>query len=218
MPTRAEQREATRTAILDAAESAFAEEGFAGARVDGIARGAGIRRATLFHHFLDKKALYSSVIERSAASYFDSIGALLDEIQGTNGGDSPTTPVATPHEIITRSIFAQARYFSDHTQVARIILREIVDHDADRPSVLGVHVAKLFSRITQFVADVRDDAAYDPVDPQTIITTLAGAVLFQVTMGPALPLSADAADARLVRHEQQLAVLFERLIGLAPES
>ncbi|MCD6588326.1 MAG: helix-turn-helix transcriptional regulator, partial [Candidatus Fermentibacteraceae bacterium] len=47
--------------ILDAAAEEFAEKGFSGARVDEIARRAGINKAMLYYRIGDKEELYRRV-------------------------------------------------------------------------------------------------------------------------------------------------------------
>src|SRR5438105_15926018 len=53
--------------ILAAAFQEFAEQGFAGARVDRIARRAGINKRMLYHYFGDKEALFRQVLRRKIA-------------------------------------------------------------------------------------------------------------------------------------------------------
>ena len=53
--------------ILDAALSEFAAKGFAGARVDVIARRAGINKRMLYHYFGDKEGLFREVLRRKIA-------------------------------------------------------------------------------------------------------------------------------------------------------
>jgi TetR/AcrR family transcriptional regulator len=57
--------EAARLAILDAAEVAFAENGFDGARIDAIAAASGYNKSLIFHYFDDKLGLYSEVLRRA---------------------------------------------------------------------------------------------------------------------------------------------------------
>src|SRR5256885_8728906 len=52
----------TQERILQAAFKEFAGKGFAGARVDGIARRAGINKRMLYHYFGDKEALFREVL------------------------------------------------------------------------------------------------------------------------------------------------------------
>lgn len=55
---------AARSAILQAAETIFAREGFDGARVDQIAEASGYTKTLLFHYFGDKAGLYQAVMQR----------------------------------------------------------------------------------------------------------------------------------------------------------
>lgn len=54
-----------RRVILDAAEAAFAEHGFYGARSDAIAKASGYNVSLLFQYFGDKLGLYTEVLKRS---------------------------------------------------------------------------------------------------------------------------------------------------------
>jgi TetR/AcrR family transcriptional regulator len=59
----AEATEGSRTALLQAARAAFAEGGLEGARVDDIARRAGINKQLVYHYFGSKDGLYTAVLE-----------------------------------------------------------------------------------------------------------------------------------------------------------
>ena len=59
-PARAPER--TRARILTAAFTEFAAKGFAGARVDAIARRAGSNKRMLYHYFKDKEGLFRAVL------------------------------------------------------------------------------------------------------------------------------------------------------------
>lgn len=77
----------TRTRILDAALKHFARGGYAGARLDDIAREVGIRRPSLFHHFKDKETLYKAVWRKAIeeqearlAPYFEQPGTSVVDL------------------------------------------------------------------------------------------------------------------------------------------
>ncbi len=57
--------EATREAILKAAEITFAGHGFDGARVDTIAEVSGYNKTLIFRYFGDKLGLYTEVLKRA---------------------------------------------------------------------------------------------------------------------------------------------------------
>ncbi len=57
--------ERTRRLVLEAARREFAEAGFAGARVEDIARSAGVNKQALYYHFGNKDGLFRAVLENS---------------------------------------------------------------------------------------------------------------------------------------------------------
>lgn len=59
---------ATREILVEAAAEAFAENGFAGARVDGIARRAGVNKAMIYAYYGDKEGLYRAVLSSRLAA------------------------------------------------------------------------------------------------------------------------------------------------------
>jgi AcrR family transcriptional regulator len=63
-PRREEYTEATRAALLDAAATAFAAQGFTRTSVDDIVRRARVTKGALYHHFKDKTAVFEAVFCR----------------------------------------------------------------------------------------------------------------------------------------------------------
>lgn len=53
----------TKEKILQAAEDEFAEQGFAGARTQEIARKAGVNKALIHYYYKDKSSLYQAVMD-----------------------------------------------------------------------------------------------------------------------------------------------------------
>lgn len=77
------RRDAERTTadLLQAAEREFAEHGFAGARVDRIAAGAGCNKALIFQRFGDKQGLYAAVFEAVIGRWTPSEAELRDTLR-----------------------------------------------------------------------------------------------------------------------------------------
>src|SRR2546421_21115 len=63
MPTKAEQSDTTRRALVAAARRLFAEHGFADTPTGAVVEAAGVTRGALYHHFRDKTALFRAVYE-----------------------------------------------------------------------------------------------------------------------------------------------------------
>ena len=64
MPTKAEQSEATRGALVDAAEALFTKRGFAETATEAVVKAAGVTRGALYHHFAAKDELFRAVFEQ----------------------------------------------------------------------------------------------------------------------------------------------------------
>ena len=71
--------EARREAILDAALEEFAAKGYAGARMEDIARRAGVAKGTLYLHFGDKEGLFNGLAESAFAPMHALAKEILDD-------------------------------------------------------------------------------------------------------------------------------------------
>ncbi|WP_186051864.1 TetR/AcrR family transcriptional regulator [Burkholderia gladioli] len=67
-------------AILNAAERAFGEHGYAGASMRTIAEDAGVAQALVHYHYATKDKLYEAVFERRSSAINQYRGKLLDEL------------------------------------------------------------------------------------------------------------------------------------------
>src|SRR3954468_10541679 len=69
--TRAEQRVATRTAILDAASGCLVDDGYAALTTRRIAERANVAQSTLMHHFPTREALLVEAVSHLALRLAD---------------------------------------------------------------------------------------------------------------------------------------------------
>lgn len=125
----------TRAAILDAAEGLFARQGFQSATIKTLARAAGVNTALLYYYFGDKQALYHAVLERA-------FGGLIAE------GEGRDLEALEPEDAIRAFVALQATYFAAHPNRSRLLVRELIDHDAAHAAGhLTRLVATLFRRL-----------------------------------------------------------------------
>lgn len=61
-----ERTESMRLALMAAARELFVEKGYADTATPEIASAAGVTRGALYHHFEDKKALFSAIVAEEA--------------------------------------------------------------------------------------------------------------------------------------------------------
>src|SRR5215813_767162 len=74
---RAQKSAARREAILAAALDEFSAQGFAAARLDDVARRAGVAKGTIYLHFRDKEALFQELIRSVLSPFVDTFTAAL---------------------------------------------------------------------------------------------------------------------------------------------
>jgi len=67
----------TRRNILEAAEAAFAANGFDGANMREIAAAAGVLKFMLYYHFENKEALFEQILERNFKPVFQQLTTIL---------------------------------------------------------------------------------------------------------------------------------------------
>src|SRR2546426_11912650 len=75
MVTSSRDPERTRQRILRAARREFVAKGFAGARVDAIARAASVNKRMLYHYFGNKEALFRAILREGIATNLDLVAA-----------------------------------------------------------------------------------------------------------------------------------------------
>jgi AcrR family transcriptional regulator len=63
MTSKVEQAQATRRALLKAARRLFTRRGYAATSVDAVVAAAKVTKGALYHHFVDKAALFQAVFE-----------------------------------------------------------------------------------------------------------------------------------------------------------
>jgi AcrR family transcriptional regulator len=184
--------------ICAAALEVFAEKGFAAAKLDEIARRAGVSKGTLYLYFVDKQELFCAVVRSAVAPNIQIIVAALES------SDLPFAP--TVRGLLAR--FAETAERLPVGAVAKMVIGESrnfpelarVWHDEVASKTIGA-IASLVER-AQLRGEVR------PGDPRLYALSLLGpmimGVLWQHTLVPAggepfdLPaLAAQHADAVL---------------------
>ncbi len=190
MSTRAEQREQTRTRIVEAAIGAFAEHGYEGAATRDIAARADTSQGLVSYHFESKAELW-----RAAADHlFGDVAATLDLPEGAR------TPAS---EAARDAIRAFVRLNARRPELFHFMV-DAGRHDDDRMRYLvETHLPERFTNVAGL--------ARGGSDPAHLYYALAGAasLLFAVAPECRLLTGVDAtADEVVDRHADFVADLF----------
>lgn len=162
----------SRQLILQAARGEFGHCGFAGARVDRIARSAGVNKQLIFYYFRSKAGLFDAILQSLAA-------AILTSAAPGASGEAPI-------EQLRAMIGRVWETFAAHADILRVALL------ADREGSGGVGALRealgpVAGRIAALVSQgqglgyVRDD-----LEPETVAVHVLATALGYVSLDGAL--------------------------------
>ncbi len=165
-----EKRDRTVRHIIDAAIEVFADAGFAGARMDEIAKRAGVNKAMIYYRIGDKKELYTKVLHEVFGATAERIERNINEEQ-------------TPEMKLRSYIANLAQTMESHPSMPYIMIREM----ASRGRQLNQEIAKDLLSILAIVAKILDDGmkreAFVRTDPFLLHIMVIGVmVLFKVSV------------------------------------
>lgn len=110
---RAEKTAMRRAAILAAALDEFSERGFAAARLDDVARRAGVAKGTIYLYFEDKEALFQELITTM-------MGPLVADLKALPNQELP--PRAALEHLL--AVFAKEVLGTERRRVLRLVLSD----------------------------------------------------------------------------------------------
>lgn len=145
----------SRTAILDAAERLFGQQGFASTTIKHIGAEAGVNSALMYYYFADKETLYRATLQRM-------IGDL------STGASSRIATIDDPEQAIRAFIQFQVEFLLARPHLPRLLVRELVDHEAAHawdyiPQITAGTFARLCELIRSAQRSGRFRADLDPI-------------------------------------------------------
>ena len=161
----------SRTNILQAARTEFARSGLGGARVDQIAKMAGINKRMLYHYFGNKDDLFCAVLEANYAHKRDSEKALSLEQE-------------EPVEAIRKLIALTWDYYLKHPEFLTLLnsanLHQAVHIKKSR------EIRKMHTPFVSMIKSVLDKGVSQrvfkkDVDPAQLYITIAGLSYFYLS-------------------------------------
>lgn len=105
----------TREQLLLAARRQFAQKGFSGTSIAGIADELGLSKQALLHHFGTKKKLYGEVLKAISTRYVTRIFQTQVE-------------TADPRQLLEELMIDQLNAQADDQEDAQVVMRELMDN------------------------------------------------------------------------------------------
>ncbi len=154
-----------REKMLARAAEAFAESGYAGTSMSAVAGRIGLTKASLFHHFAGKEALYLEVL----SGYLGDLTALVLDAKLTEGSFP---------ERLDRLSHVVVDYLGGRPVAARLLLRELVDEGPFLLGPGGSAVQATMVAVATFLRAGMDAGAFREQDEKQLALTITGLHLY----------------------------------------
>lgn len=184
--------------ILAAAAAEFSARGYAGARVDRIARRARVNKAMLYYHFGSKQAIYRAVLREA----FAGAAARLETV---------ASGPAEPAHKVEMLVAAFAAFVADHAYFPAIMLREVADGGARLDPATLAALASLPAIVARVMTEGTAPRVLRPVHPviayftmfAPIVLYLGGAPIRKALASRGMVKGADLTPAVFIRQFQE---------------
>jgi AcrR family transcriptional regulator len=192
-----------REAILAVAETVFAEKGYDRARLEDVARGVGIRRASLLYHFGDKGSLYEAVLD----SIVDDLAVRYRRVLSSR--------VAVGLRL-ERTVDEWLDVTTARPALIRLLLREVADGVSEHSRKFAERAASVLTAVGEVIAAGQAEHKLRRMSAAHVMMALTGASVF-LTLGGTL-LAPGARDgvpsvADRAQHRELLIAMYRKLLG-----
>lgn len=193
--------------VLDAALAVFGEKGFAAAKVEDIARQAGVSKGTVYLYFPSKEALIEGIVKRAVAPIAERAVPDMAQFAG-----DPRVPIT-----MLLMMLCQVLTQPEKLALPKLVLREVMNF----PSIAEMYrrnvLDKVMPALTALIARGIEQGHLRPVDPELTIRSVVGPIIAHLILSEVFEIRpADGlAMERMV--ENHLDILFEGLAARPKE-
>jgi TetR/AcrR family transcriptional regulator len=166
-----EKRDETIRHILDAATEVFADAGFAGARMDVIAKRAGVNKAMIYYRIGDKEALYIKVLHEVFGTTAERIARNIRDEH-------------SPEEKLRSYIDQFARAIESHPSMPYIIMREMASRGRQLNEVIAGDLLSILAIVKKILDDGLKTGAFIQTDPLILHIMVIGVIVLLKVSAP----------------------------------
>ena len=159
-----EKRIETERKIIDAAKTVFAELGYAGARVDEIAKRAGINKAMIYYRIGDKEELYAQVLHNIFSDLSSRLTTHLREER-------------SPEEKLKAYIHELVNTVEQHPYMPPIMMRELASGGKNFPEVAARDLASILNFLKKILDEGKEKGQFNEIMPFTFHLMVISALI-----------------------------------------
>jgi len=171
------EKEGSRQRILDGATEEFAGAGFAGARIDRIARRTKLNVRMIYYHFGSKKGLYRAVLQ----DIYERAAQILSESEGR---PDPTGA----------AISLYVDLLAQHPHFANVLVRELLDGAKHLRAIFKEH-PDLFEQVHMRARSIIEagvkNGLFESSDPAMTVMSMTSILCFMSASRDVAPLFLD---------------------------
>lgn len=193
----------TKLRVLNAARHEFAAFGLAGARVDRIARTAGVNKAMIYYYFSSKEDLYQAVLDDLVSN---TIGRLTENLPPDPDLEALLTVIARNYR----------RVLSDRKVFLQVMLRELADSGGALKTTIirAVGEQGLKETIDRVIRKERRRGRLRRVDIRHAIASFLGMNIWYLIIAPVFNAVWEIDDAQKFIDQRDKAVVDLFLKGI----
>lgn len=163
VPRPSRDPEATKTAILKAAEEEFARHGLLGARTEAIAAQMGVTKAMIYYYFKSKEGLYQAVLKRG----FSELTHLIKDLE---------LDKLPPEQALEQFLRVFLAFISRNTNLPRILCHEGVQNQGKYYKQSGI--LALFRTLVAILERGVAEGVFRQLDPWHAAINAVGVGVF----------------------------------------
>lgn len=158
-PRRSANRRALEQKILEAAEIIFAEQGFSGASLEGIAEKAGLSKQNMLYYFSSKEDLYQNVLKHILDLWIEKM-ALMEQT-----GDTPAL-------MLENYIRGKLELSRVHPYGSKVFANEVISGSTHLKRYLENDLLPQLEVDLELVRSWIANGQMDPIDPEHLFFTI----------------------------------------------